>query len=285
MVKKNAIQTMLFDTEYWLTNSAIKALAPELKGVWIDMMCYMWVSCERGVMLKPNGEIYSKGEIARLLSINCKLIDRLVECGVCSLRNDGAYYCRAMVRNEAIRIKRQTAGKKGGNMTKAKVFTTTPPVVLVIPERPEETKPIGQQAELFPPEDIGSPPPLTPEQQKKAEKVKKYKYADSVTLTRDEYAKLCAEYSEEAAKEMIVILDNYKGSKGKKYKSDYKAILTWVVDKYNEKIMKYGIKRPANDGRCGVTNNQAVSGPEVQANSGNGDGRDSEAQKDYSQRF
>ena len=36
-------------------------------------------------------------------------------------------------------------------------------------------------------------------------------YADYVTLTRDEYAKLCTEYGEEAAKAMIDILNNYKG--------------------------------------------------------------------------
>ena len=83
---------------------------------------------------------------------------------------------------------------------------------------------------------------IDPGQQKKAEKAKKYKYAEFVTLTRDEYAKLCAEYSEEGAKRMIEILDNYKGSKGKKYSSDYRAILNWVVNRYNEEIQKYGYK-------------------------------------------
>ena len=41
---------------------------------------------------------------------------------------------------------------------------------------------------------------------------------------------------------MIEILDNYKGSKGKKYRSDYRAILNWVVNRYNEEIQKYGYK-------------------------------------------
>ena len=69
-------------------------------------------------------------------------------------------------------------------------------------EKPEEQTKQGtvgeQQPDLFPEE---SPPPLTPEQQAKAEKAKKYKYAEFVTLTRDEYAKLCAQYSEERGKE------------------------------------------------------------------------------------
>jgi hypothetical protein len=33
---------------------------------------------------------------------------------------------------------------------------------------------------------------------------------------------------------LVEILDNYKGSTGKKYKSDYRAILSWCVDKLNE---------------------------------------------------
>lgn len=38
--------------------------------------------------------------------------------------------------------------------------------------------------------------------------------------------------------EWVEVLDNYKGSTGKKYKSDYRAILSWVVDKYKEKHNK-----------------------------------------------
>ena len=98
------------------------------------------------------------------------------------------------------------------------------------------------QAELPLDVEVVTPPQLTQEQREKAAKAKKYKYADCVTLTRDEYAKLCESFGEDAAKRMIEILDNYKGSKGKKYKSDYKAILNWVVDRYNEELVKYGSK-------------------------------------------
>jgi hypothetical protein len=45
---------------------------------------------------------------------------------------------------------------------------------------------------------------------------------------------------------MINILSNYKGSTGKKYKSDYRTILNWVVDRYNEKIARYGVQHQQN---------------------------------------
>jgi len=80
---------------------------------------------------------------------------------------------------------------------------------------------------------------LTPiEEGKKVEKVDKVikediyiKYAEYVKMKEIEYNKLIEKYGEDITKEMIEVLDNYKGSKGKTYKSDYRAILSWVVDK------------------------------------------------------
>lgn len=60
---------------------------------------------------------------------------------------------------------------------------------------------------------------------------KKNKYADYVSMTQSEYEKLVSEYGELQTRKMIKVLDNYKGSKGKTYKSDYRAILSWVADK------------------------------------------------------
>jgi hypothetical protein len=60
---------------------------------------------------------------------------------------------------------------------------------------------------------------------------KKLKYADFVKLTKPEYEKLVSEHGESNTIEMIRVLDNYKGASGKKYASDYRAILNWVVDR------------------------------------------------------
>lgn len=56
-------------------------------------------------------------------------------------------------------------------------------------------------------------------------------YAENVKMKEIEFNTLVEKYSEDTTKEMIEVLDNYKGSSGKKYKSDYRAILSWVVDK------------------------------------------------------
>jgi len=57
-------------------------------------------------------------------------------------------------------------------------------------------------------------------------------------MTNAEYEKLVSTYGQDFADQCITELDNYKGSKGKTYKSDYRAILSWVVDKIKEKGIK-----------------------------------------------
>lgn len=59
----------------------------------------------------------------------------------------------------------------------------------------------------------------------------KTKYADNVSMTEEEYNRLVTKYGEPDTRRMIEVLDNYKGAHGKRYRSDYKAILTWVVEK------------------------------------------------------
>lgn len=141
-----------------------------------------------------------------------------------------------------------------------------------------------KKAELFENEN-NEPPPLTEKQKQKAEKAKKYKYGEFVTLTRDEYAKLCEEFSEDAAKRMIEILDNYKGSKGKTYKSDYRAILNWVVSRYNEELQKYGIERKTINGGGCTSGNTRYATAEIPFESGSSSDSGSKPQKDYSERF
>lgn len=75
---------------------------------------------------------------------------------------------------------------------------------------------------------------------KKNKPVKKDAYGEYVTLSEIEYKTLVDRYSEQGAKRMIEILDNYKGSSGKKYASDYRAILNWVVGRYEEEVRRSG---------------------------------------------
>lgn len=246
MAKKQDLPAMPFYVGDWLKCPEVKVLPPDVRGLWFDMICYMWESVERGVMVKPNLQPYTRNEIIRMIGLDCsgtgEWLDLLIENCVCAIReSDGAIYSRRMVKDEDVRQKRKVAGKKGGEVTKSKILKPSKPVVRIEDPTPPET----------PPE---TPPSLSPEEQAKVEKAKKYKYADNVTLTRDEYIKLVEDHTEPGAKRMIEILNNYKGSKGKKYKSDYLAIKNWVVDRYNEELQKNGRQfthaAPENTGKA-----------------------------------
>lgn len=285
MAKKRKISPMPFSTSDWLRCPELKVLDADVRGLWMDMLCYMWESTERGVMLKPNSDPMSKDEVSRLLGVDASgsydWIDKLIDNQVCSVRADGAIFSRRMVRDHAISQKRSEAGRKGGNTTRSRITTQAEPV---------EVKPVFKDQELpkDPPVQDPPPPEPTPEEKAKAAKARKYKYADYVSLTRDEYSKLVEQYSEEDAKDMITLLDNYKGQTGKRYKSDYRAILNWVVSAYFERKSKgiYDNKRQKNNTAAGYGNNQSIPGGEASATQpGKVQESSDDAQKDYSERF
>ena len=56
-------------------------------------------------------------------------------------------------------------------------------------------------------------------------------FGENVSLKEEEHQKLIESYPQATVDKMIQVLDNYKGSSGKKYKSDYRAILSWVAEK------------------------------------------------------
>lgn len=69
---------------------------------------------------------------------------------------------------------------------------------------------------------------------RKDTKPTKNKYAPYVMLTESEYNKLIEHYGQDGADWMITKLDNYKEARGMTYKSDYRAILNWVVKEYEK---------------------------------------------------
>jgi hypothetical protein len=69
---------------------------------------------------------------------------------------------------------------------------------------------------------------------RKPDKPPQTQYAEFVSMSDDEYSSLTAKLGEDGAKRCVEILDNYKGASGKKYASDYRAILNWVIKRYDE---------------------------------------------------
>ena len=225
---------MMFDVGWWLTDPKVRSLSAEDRALFVDLLCQMWISPERGVMI--GGSILhplTKREIIFMVGgdTDDEWLDRLVEADVVYIRQDGAYCNSLMMHDAQVSEARRKAGSKGGKSTMSANRQVEKPIIKATP--PVKAKPKDPEGNLFqedqqPPEEKAAKP-----------KPQKKQYAQSVTMTEAEYKNLTDQFTEPVAKEMIEILSNYKGSKGKKYKSDYRAILSWVVDAYKERQNRY----------------------------------------------
>jgi hypothetical protein len=81
----------------------------------------------------------------------------------------------------------------------------------------------------------GKPPHMESHMENVNEDVNVIEYRDNVKLKKEEHKKLVDEYGKQVTELALDKLDNYKGATGKKYKSDYRAILSWVIDEVKTK--------------------------------------------------
>lgn len=102
----------------WLADTRI--LPIEARGGWIDLLCLMWRSTERGVLCQPNGTPYSMEEIAKVLAEPITTAERviatLIDKGVASVDDKGRLYSRRILRERGVSSARASAGKKGAYM-------------------------------------------------------------------------------------------------------------------------------------------------------------------------
>ena len=104
----------------------------------------------------------------------------------------------------------------------------------VIDEQPNTDEPAS--ASTTPTDTAKEIPPVIKATPAPVPKAPKKMYAENVKMTESEYNNLVGRYSEEGARWMITKLDNYKAARGMVYKSDYRAILNWVVKEWQKEL-------------------------------------------------
>lgn len=116
-MKKNDQPYMPFYIGDWKKAPEIRALSLAARGLWVEMLFLMWESTERGY-LTINGVPMTTEVLSRQVGFACDLLDgllaELLQFNVYSIRDDGAIFCRRMVRDAEISLKRAIAGRKGG---------------------------------------------------------------------------------------------------------------------------------------------------------------------------
>lgn len=102
-------------------------------------------------------------------------------------------------------------------------------------EQPSDDEPVSaastpkETSKEMPPVIKATPAPVP-------KRITKKHYAGTVLMTESEYNNLVERYTEEGARWMITKLDNYKAARGMVYKSDYRAILNWVVKEWQKEL-------------------------------------------------
>ena len=134
---------------------------------------------------------------------------------------------------------RRENGKKGGRPKKNQPVNSENQENQPVSEKPngfEENQMVSEETEKTKSKsksksNISSSEDIDVHAQESSPKVQ---WAEFVSMTNAEHDKLVSTYGAVDTARMIEILDNYKGQNGKKYKSDYRAILNWVVGRLIE---------------------------------------------------
>src|SRR5262245_12673472 len=98
----------------WLKDPGVQSLSYHDRGVWLEILCFMHESCDRGKLLL-NGAPISDDALARLLGLDKQVltntITSLLTSGVASRdEKTGAIMNRRMVGDEKIRKIRAECG-------------------------------------------------------------------------------------------------------------------------------------------------------------------------------
>jgi hypothetical protein len=101
--------------------SDTRSLTNEVKGFYVDLLCYMHKSSRRGYYQQPNGNPYSLEQISAMTGCSTdeasRLLRFLIDSEVISATNSGIPFSRRMVRDEKKRLLCKKAGRLGGNPT------------------------------------------------------------------------------------------------------------------------------------------------------------------------
>lgn len=121
----------------WLKDAALRRCSLGARGLWIDMLCLMFDTDERGVLI-TGGTPWTIADVRRAAGCSayqCQIFFKeLKKKGVVAQRSDGAFFSRRMMRDERLRAVRAESGRKRWEQKRSKSEANS----LQIPEDEEE---------------------------------------------------------------------------------------------------------------------------------------------------
>jgi hypothetical protein len=207
-----------FYVKDWLSDPQLKMASFATKGIWIDMICYMWSSPEPGKIVGTESEIAkmlgaTEGEIKTFLSD----AERLSFCDVTRASRDSHSIVTVINR----RMNRTWKDKESARLRQAKSrgFDGLSPDCHENVQEGTPKRGVVAVGDIYFKE--------------------KNKYLDCVFLTSEEHQKLIIKNGQFFTDKAISILNNYLMSKGKDpYKSHYHTLIGWPMERAKEKYEK-----------------------------------------------
>jgi hypothetical protein len=233
-LRQDGRPSIQFYPDDWISSPDLSSCSLAAQGLWMRMICYMFYSPKRGVLLLSSGKQIESKMLAKLVGedeqIVSKLLNELETAGVFSRLDTQGIICRRMYREAQLSLIRSEAGRKGGLKAKSKQ---------VVEEEDEE-----EVEDVLKNKDSNINIPVKDKLPEK-EKPTKEKFLEFVLLTVEEHKKLTERLGETKTNTMIERLNNYIGSSGRRYKSHYHTILNWInkdekEGKFNEQQTEPG---------------------------------------------
>ena len=102
----------------WLTDPSLRLCSAETRGVWIDLLCFMFLAPDPGFLI-VGGQVLDEKKIQKFSGISQKrfkkVFEELIDFGILKQDEDGRYFSKRMIEDARLSMIRKEAGSKGGN--------------------------------------------------------------------------------------------------------------------------------------------------------------------------
>jgi|TARA_R100000479_G_scaffold43626_3_gene19990 hypothetical protein len=115
---RNKAPAFQFYAADWLTDTSLRLVSCETRGVWIDLLCHAFLSSDPGFLI-VGGQVLDESGIRKLSGLTPKkfkkVFNELTDFGILKRDEFGRYYSKRMVEDARLSRIRREAGSKGGN--------------------------------------------------------------------------------------------------------------------------------------------------------------------------
>lgn len=117
-MRKSKKESFAFYPEDWMSDSRLRLCSPGARGLWIDILCLMYLSNERGYLL-INDTVLDEEMLQKTLGYEAKEFDNyfteLMRYQIIKKDEKNRYFCKRIVNAQQLSEKRSASGKLGGN--------------------------------------------------------------------------------------------------------------------------------------------------------------------------